>query len=94
MTPVGEVNTPQLFLIIEMTGTSIIAQTALVNMNVDILINAIVAFRSREEHVDGSVCQISSLEVYRGRQRAIEISHQGFSLNGNGSIEVYRLQQN
>ena len=94
MTPVGEVNTAQLFLIIEMIGTSTIAQTTLVNMNVDILINAIVALRSREEHVDGSVCQVSSLEVYRGRQRAIEISHQGFFLNGNGSIEVYRLQQN
>ena len=91
MTPVGEVNTPRLFLTIKMTGTSTIAQT--VNMNVDIL-NTIVAFRSRGEHVNGSVCQISSLEVYQGRQRAIEISHQGFSLNGNGSIKVYRLQQN
>jgi hypothetical protein len=38
--------------------------------------------------VKSSYCQISSLEVYRGRQQAIEISHQGFSLDDNGSIEV------
>jgi hypothetical protein len=38
--------------------------------------------------VKSSFCNISSLEVYRGREHAIEINHQGFSLSDNGSIEV------
>ena len=38
--------------------------------------------------VNSSFCHISSLEVYRGRQQAIEISNQGFSLSENGSIKV------
>ena len=41
-----------------------------------------------DQLVNSSLCQISSLEVYRGRDRAIEISHQGFSLGENGSIKV------
>ena len=39
--------------------------------------------------VNSSFCHISSLEVYRGREQAIEISHQGFSLNSNGNVEVH-----
>ena len=38
--------------------------------------------------VNSSLCHISSLEVYRGRHQAIEISHQGFSLSENGSVKV------
>ena len=68
-----------------MTGSLTIAQTFDVNDQPE---NAIVTSRSRGEQVNGSVCQISSLEVYRGQQQAIEISHQGFSLSDNGSIEV------
>ena len=41
--------------------------------------------------VNSSYCHISSLAVYRGRDRVIEISHQGFLLRDNGSIEVCRL---
>ena len=89
MTPVGEVTIPRLSVslrIDQMAGTSaIIAQT---HNNALQIVDAIVILRSREEQVSGSVCQISSLEVYRGREQAIEISHQGFSLNDNGSIEV------
>ena len=33
-------------------------------------------------------CHIDSLEVYRGRKKAIEISHDGLSINKNGSIQV------
>ena len=33
-------------------------------------------------------CQVESLEVYRGRQQATKISHGGFSISENGSIEV------
>ena len=38
--------------------------------------------------VNNSFCAISSLEVYRRREQAIEINHEGFSLNDDGSIEV------
>ena len=48
----------------------------------------IFGFNRTNKMVNSSFCTISSLEVYRGREQAIEISHQGFSLRGNGSIEV------
>ena len=48
----------------------------------------IFGFNETDQTVNSSFCNISSLEVYRGRQQAIEISHQGFSLSDNGSIEV------
>ena len=38
--------------------------------------------------VNNSLCHISSLEVYRGREQAIEISHDGLSLTENGAINV------
>ena len=38
--------------------------------------------------VNGSVCQISSLEVYRGRSQITEISYDGLSLSGNGTVKV------
>ena len=38
--------------------------------------------------VDSSFCRISSLEVYRGREQAIGISHEGISLGNSGTIEV------
>ena len=45
-------------------------------------------FNGINQTVNSSVCNISSLEVYRGREQVIEISHQGFSMNDNGSVEV------
>ena len=39
-------------------------------------------------HVNDSSCHIASLEVYRGKEQAIEISHDGFSLGDRGTIEV------
>ena len=48
----------------------------------------IFGFNGTNQTVNGSFCTISSLEVYRGREQATEISHQGFSLSHNGSIEV------
>ena len=48
----------------------------------------IFGFNGTEQTVNSSVCNISSLEVYRGRKQAIEISHQGFSMNDSGSVEV------
>ena len=68
-----------------MAGTTTTAQTSTMN-NINI-VDAVVALRGSTEHtqLNSSTCQISSLEVYRGREQAIEISHQGFSLSDNGS---------
>ena len=48
----------------------------------------IFGFNGTNQRVNSSFCSISSLEVYRGRQQPIEISHQGFSLGDNGSVQV------
>ena len=45
-------------------------------------------FNETNQPVNSSFCNISNLEVYRGREQAIEISHQGFFINDSGSIEV------
>ena len=42
----------------------------------------------RDQLVNSSHCNISSLEVYRGMDEVIEINHDGFSLSNNGNIEV------
>ena len=38
--------------------------------------------------VNGSLCQITSLEVYRGKKHGTKISHRGFSLSNEGTFEV------
>ena len=45
-------------------------------------------FREANQTINSSVCDIASLEVYRGGKQAIRISHQGFTLSKNGSIKV------
>ena len=50
----------------------------------------IFGFNGTNQTLNSGFCQISSLEVHRGREQAIEISHQGFSLGNSGSIEVRR----
>ena len=88
ITPTGEFNTSRLHLNIEMAGTATTAQTTNV---IDDVVDAVVALRGIAEHtqLNSSICHISSLEVYRGREQAIEISHGGFSLSSNGTIKVY-----
>ena len=39
-------------------------------------------------NVNGSLCHIVSLEVYRGRRQAFNISFSGFNINDNGNIVV------
>ena len=56
--------------------------------NEDTLSNARFHFNDTDQLVNNSACHIDSLEVYRGREQAIEISHDGFSLTENGTIEV------
>ena len=43
------------------------------------------------QSINSTQCHISSLEVYRGREQAIEISLDGFSLTENGTIKVNQL---
>ena len=72
-----------------MAVTATTARTLTMNYNI---VDAVVALRGSAENtrLNSSTCQISSLEVYRGRELAIEISHQGFSLSDIGTIQVHQ----
>ena len=83
ITTKGEPQNLNIILGIGIYGTST-ALTAIGNR----IANAIVTFKDTGQPVNNSICQISSLEVYHGREQAIEISHQGFSLSDDCSIEV------
>ena len=52
------------------------------------LTDAVVYHRSTGQAVKSAFCHISSLEVYRGRNETVKISHGGFHLNRRGAIEV------
>ena len=45
-------------------------------------------FNETGKLVNSSFCHITSLEVYRGRKQAINISYDGFFLTDSGTIEV------
>ena len=49
-------------------------------------------FNETKQILNNSFCQVASLEVYRGKEQAIEISHDGFSLNDDGNIEVNSIR--
>jgi hypothetical protein len=49
---------------------------------------AVAIINSTHRFVNGSLCQITSLEVYRGRDQITEISHGGLSLSENGMVKV------
>ena len=86
ITPTGE---PQL---LRLTVRTVNKTSALetISSNNSTYTNATVILRSRGEYVqvNHSVCNISSLEVYRGKEQAIEINKEGFSLGSSGTIEV------
>ena len=44
--------------------------------------------------MNSSRCQITSLNVYRGKERVIKIRHDGFALSDRGTIEVLRPRIN
>ena len=56
--------------------------------------DAVVIHEQNLMKVNSSFCHIASLEVYRGREQAIEISHQGFTLSYGGTIEVLIININ
>ena len=47
-----------------------------------------IVSKTVNQPIDSSHCQISSLEVYRGRKQAISISYNGFSLGNESNLEV------
>ena len=51
-------------------------------------IDAVVVYSGTRQPANGSFCNIASLEVYRGKEQAIEINHSGFSLGNRGTIEA------
>jgi hypothetical protein len=57
------------------------------------LVNAVIALTNTNQPVNGSFCQITSLEVYRGSMHSTEISHRGFSLSSEGTLEVNQMHE-
>ena len=64
-----------------------VEQTLITVMSDNSLADAIL-LDSVNQPVNGSLCQIISLEVYRGRGHITEISHNGFSLSDKGTFMV------
>ena len=52
------------------------------------LTDAVVVYRETDQPVNSSLCFISYLEIFRGRDQIIEIESDGFSLNERGFIEA------
>ena len=50
--------------------------------------DAVIIYRETNQPVNGSLCIISDLEVYRGSNQITEIEDGGFSLNETGFIEA------
>ena len=71
-------------------STTILVQT-IISTGGTAVANAIIVTKSTNESLNNSVCDISSLEVYRGREQAIEINHTGFILGNSGTFEVNRF---
>ena len=59
-----------------------------INSEASNLTDAVVYHRPTGQPVNSAFCHITSLEVYRGRNEAVKISHGGFHLNQRGAIEV------
>ena len=80
-----------LFYTAQQTNNSIESTTALIISSLQTLTDAVVIHQQSLMQVNSSFCHISSLEVYQGREQAIEISHQGFTLSNGGTIEVLTI---
>ena len=68
-------------------GTTLLMSPVTVNSRNDAA-DAVVVYRGSNHPVNGSLCVISNLEVYRGRGQITEIESGGFSLNERGFIQV------
>ena len=89
ITATKEPSTPRLALIINyQNDTEMITAATPFNSEASNLTDAVVYHRPTDQPVNNVFCHITSLEVYRGRNEAIKISHNGFHLNQRGAIEV------
>ena len=68
--------------------TEMITAATPFNFDKSNLTDAVVHHRPTGQSVKNAFCRISSLEVYRGRDEAINIRHDGSHLNQRGNIEV------
>lgn len=86
ITPAGEPHQPR--LVIYMYTTS---RLQTIRGNRSHTSTATVTTRSMpQQKINNSSCYIASLEVYRGREKAIKINHTGFVLDNSGTIEVIK----
>lgn len=72
------------------TGIKTIASVIVTADNSSITSPVILAINDSQP-VNGSFCQITSLEVYRGRRHITEISHNGLFLSDEGVLEVNQM---
>ena len=96
LAPFGELNTSRIALNIQLNepsqsinGKGITGHTGTADEK-EISI-ALVVDKNSSLPVNNSRCHISTLEVYRGRHQAFKISHGGFNLSDNSTIEVTQL---
>ena len=71
-----------------LTVIATIGSTNVIGLKGAIEITTKFKFNITDQHLNSSFCHITSLEVYRGRKEAIQISHVGFSLSINGTVDV------
>ena len=84
-----ESSTHRLGLIISyQNDTKMITAATPFSFDISNLTDAVINHRPTDQPVNSAFCHITSLEVYRGRNKAIKISHDGFHLNQRGAIEV------
>ena len=85
ITPTGEPHQPRLIIYIMYTTSGL--QT--IRGNRSHTSTATVTNSSMpQQKINNSSCYIASLEVYRGREKVIEINHTGFVLDNSGTIQV------
>lgn len=70
--------------------TTDIERTAVTSMsdNTSLTTAIVVATDNISQPVNGSLCQVTSLEVYRGRKNITKISHDGFFFSNEGNFMV------
>ena len=89
ITPVNQLNISRLVLNIQTNKDSTTGQMTDLREHIT---SAVIVFTIKQQLVNSSACHISSLEVYRGINQAFQISHYGFSLGSNSTIEVSNQQ--
>ena len=91
ISPIMELSTFRLAITFDhyQNGTDV-EHTAVTSMTNNSLTAAIVvATNYIKQPVNSSLCQITSLEVYRGRRNITRISHDGFFLSDEGIFKVF-----